>query len=104
MIRSLINTTQIFRLSHYLDNHYDSNVIFVATVNNLNFQQPLLDSIEIIQLFVYTEEEKLQIGLQGSSYSWFCVRSVVYAIMSGIFLQVRLDKIQFFMFLFAYVL
>ncbi|SCV65254.1 Lon protease [Anaplasma phagocytophilum] len=63
MIRSLTNTTRIFRLSHYLDNNYDSKVIFVATVNNLNFQQPLLDSIEIIQLFVYTEEEKLQIGL-----------------------------------------
>jgi ATP-dependent Lon protease len=49
---------------HYLEIEYDlSNVMFVATANNLsNVPRPLLDRMEIIYLDSYIEQEKFHIA------------------------------------------
>ncbi len=54
--------------SNFVDNYlgevnYDlSKVLFICTANSVNFPQPLLDRMEIINLSSYTELEKLQIA------------------------------------------
>jgi ATP-dependent Lon protease len=48
---------------HYLDIDYDlSNIMFVATANNLNFSDALKDRMEIIYISGYTENEKANIS------------------------------------------
>lgn len=49
---------------NYLDIDYDlSNVLFIATANNLNtISQPLLDRMELIDITGYILEEKVEIG------------------------------------------
>ena len=48
---------------NFLEVEYDlSNVIFIATINSLNLQKPLLDRMEIVHLFSYLNTEKVRIA------------------------------------------
>lgn len=51
---------------NFLDMDYDlSNVLFIATANNIsNIAQPLLDRMEMINISGYVTEEKVEIGMR----------------------------------------